>query len=80
MDQDEFVRELRPINSGGQSGMVRPRLENEMKWNVAVSTSQIDRRIENPQEKFGYPNKISYSSERPHLSWFYVFTLYVSLD
>jgi len=25
MDQDEFVLGLRPINSGSQSGMVRPR-------------------------------------------------------
>jgi len=26
MDQEEFVLGLRPVNSGGQSGMVRPRL------------------------------------------------------
>jgi len=26
MDQDEFVLGLRPVNSGRQSGMVRPRL------------------------------------------------------
>ena len=26
MDQDEFVLGLRPVYSGGQSGMVRPRL------------------------------------------------------